>query len=77
MSVLAPARGQEYGIVTVDVAVEALRVAAASSGQVTEVVRYPEAEHGFNCDQRASYHESSAKNAWQLTLAWFAAHLHR
>jgi carboxymethylenebutenolidase len=56
-------------------AVEELRIAAASSGQVTELVRYPEADHGFNCDRRSSYHESSAHSAWQLTLAWFSAHL--
>src|SRR3982751_3668637 len=35
--------------------VEQLRAAAASSGQATEVVRYPDAGHGFHCDQRDSY----------------------
>ena len=40
--------------------VEELRVAAAKSGQPTEIVRYPDAGHGFNCDQRQSYHEPSA-----------------
>ena len=57
-------------------AVEELRTAAATSGQVTEVVRYADAAHGFNCDHRSSYHESSATDAWSRTLAWFAAHLH-
>lgn len=56
--------------------VEQLRIAAASSGVVTEVVRFPEADHGFNCDRRASYNESAAHSAWELTLAWFSAHLH-
>ena len=56
-------------------AVEQLRIAAASSGEVTEIVRYPEADHGFNCDRRASYNESAAHSAWQLMLAWFSAHL--
>ena len=32
--------------------VEELRIAAATSGQPTEIVRYPDAGHGFNCDQR-------------------------
>jgi carboxymethylenebutenolidase len=63
----------DTGIPVADV--EQLRGAAASSGQVTELVRYAEAEHGFNCDQRPSYHQSSAHSAWQMSLAWFSAHL--
>jgi carboxymethylenebutenolidase len=55
--------------------VEALRAAAATSGQPTEVVRYPDADHGFNCDQRASYHAPSALDAWQRTLDWFERYL--
>jgi carboxymethylenebutenolidase len=55
--------------------VERLRAAAATSGQPTEVVRYPEAEHGFNCDQRASYHAASARDAWARMLAWFERYL--
>ena len=35
--------------------VEQLREAAAGSGQTTGIVRYPEAGHGFHCDQRASF----------------------
>lgn len=55
--------------------VEQLRAAAASSGQETELVRYPDAGHGFNCDQRDSYHAASAADAWARTLAWFDTHL--
>ena len=55
--------------------VEELRTAAASSGQPTEIVRYPEAGHGFHCDQRASYHAPSAADAWQRTLGWFDRYL--
>jgi len=55
--------------------VEELRVAAASSACATELVRYPGAEHGFNCDVRPSYHEPSATDAWARTLAWFDHHL--
>jgi carboxymethylenebutenolidase len=36
---------------------------------------YPEAGHGFFCDDRASYHEDSAKDAWEKTKAFFAQHL--
>lgn len=35
---------------------------------------YP-ADHGFNCDVRASYDEPSAKLAWERTLAFFAREL--
>ena len=33
------------------------------------------ADHGFNCDHRASYHADSAATARQRTLAFFAEHL--
>jgi len=55
--------------------VERLRTAAASSGQETELIRYPEAGHGFHCDQRSSFEPKSAQDAWARTLAWFDDHL--
>jgi carboxymethylenebutenolidase len=55
--------------------VERLRQAAASSGQPTELIRYPEAGHGFHCDQRDSYEPKSAQDAWARTVAWFNEHL--
>jgi carboxymethylenebutenolidase len=55
--------------------VEQLRTAAATSGQPTEIVRYPNAGHGFHCDQRESYESASAADAWQRTLAWFDRYL--
>ena len=36
---------------------------------------YPEPGHGFFCDDRGSYHEASAKDAWEKTKAFFAQHL--
>ena len=36
---------------------------------------YEGAQHGFNCDQRASYNEPAAKLALERTLAFFAQHL--
>ncbi|MGH9299754.1 MAG: dienelactone hydrolase family protein [Acidimicrobiales bacterium] len=41
----------------------------------TEVVRYPDAGHGFHCDRRESFHASSAKDGWDRTLDWFDRHL--
>jgi carboxymethylenebutenolidase len=57
--------------------VEALRKAVEAAKVPTEIVRYPDAEHGFHCDARDSYHEPSAKDAWQRTLQWFGTHLTR
>ncbi|MDQ1397037.1 MAG: carboxymethylenebutenolidase [Acidimicrobiaceae bacterium] len=51
--------------------VERLRAAAAASEHPTEIVRYPEGEHGFHCDQRPSFHPASAADGWRRTLAWF------
>jgi carboxymethylenebutenolidase len=40
-----------------------------------EVFTYPDAQHGFGCDERASYDKASSDLAWQRSLAFFAAHL--
>ena len=56
--------------------VEALRAALDEQTIVEhEIVRYAEAEHGFHCDARPSYHAASAADAWTRTLAWFDRHL--
>lgn len=64
---------QDAGISVADV--ERLREAARAAAVDTEIVRYPDAGHGFHCDARASYHEASARDAWARALAWFDAHL--
>ncbi len=55
--------------------VETLRRALGRVGVDTDVVRYPDAGHGFNCDRRADYKPDAAADAWARTLAWFGAHL--
>lgn len=40
-----------------------------------EVFVYEDAEHGFNCDQRPSYHKPSADIARERSLAFLAQHL--
>jgi carboxymethylenebutenolidase len=55
--------------------VEALRKAVAVASVATEVIRYPEADHGFHCDARSSYHQESAEDGWKRTLDWLATHL--
>jgi carboxymethylenebutenolidase len=55
--------------------VEALRETAAKASVPTEVVRYPDAEHGFHCDARSSFNQASSQDAWQRTLVWFQTYL--
>ena len=40
-----------------------------------EIFIYPGAQHGFGCDERASYDKTSADIARQRSLAFFAEHL--
>lgn len=51
--------------------VEAIR--AAQPG--VEIFVYPGAQHGFGCDERASFSAADAKVAQQRTLAFFASNL--
>jgi carboxymethylenebutenolidase len=56
--------------------VDALAAAAASASVPTEVHRYADADHGFNCDDRpAVFNATAAQTAWERTLAWFDAHM--
>ena len=55
--------------------VEALRAALEEAPVDTDVVRYADAEHGFHCDARPSFHAEAAADAWQRTLEWFEQHL--
>ena len=37
----------------------------------SEIVVYPNAQHGFNADYRPSYSKADADDAWSKMLAWF------
>ncbi|CAN5448867.1 dienelactone hydrolase family protein [soil metagenome] len=63
----------DHGILPVQV--EALREAAHTAAVATQVVRYDDADHGFNNDARpAVFHEEHAADAWQRMLDWLAEH---
>jgi carboxymethylenebutenolidase len=47
----------------------------AKRGGDCEIFVYPNAQHGFHCDERASYDKASAEIAWPRTLDFFAKHL--
>jgi carboxymethylenebutenolidase len=51
---------------------DALREAAAGAAVTTEVVRYADADHGFNNDDRPDvFNAKAAGDAWRRTLSWF------
>lgn len=64
--------GKDNGIPLADVeTMRQMLVAAKKNG--SEIVVYPEAQHGFHADYRASYNAEAAKDGWARMLAHFAA----
>jgi carboxymethylenebutenolidase len=63
----------DQGIPQTDV--EAMRAALKAAGKSAAEIRvYPDAQHGFHADYRASYNEADAKDGWARMLAFFKAH---
>jgi carboxymethylenebutenolidase len=56
--------------------VETMRAALSRSGPAgAEIVVYPQAQHGFHADYRASFDASASADGWSRLLAFFAARL--
>ena len=55
--------------------VDAIRDALAQAKTRAEVVVYPDADHGFFCNQRASYQEEAASDAWTRVKKLFREEL--
>jgi carboxymethylenebutenolidase len=55
--------------------VDKFRDALNRAGKPAEVVLYADADHGFMCDERPSYHPEHAKEAFPKTVAFFKEHL--
>jgi len=64
--------GKDQGIPLADV--DAMRAALAAAKKPSEIVVFPEAQHGFLADYRPSYSERDAKEGWAKCLAWFREH---
>ena len=65
--------GLDKGIPLADV--EAMRVALKAAGKTgSDLIVYPQAEHGFHADYRPSYDDAAAKDGWARLLAHFKAH---
>ena len=57
------------------VQVDAIRSALVTSGVRHHIQTYPEAGHGFFCNQRPSYDEAAAGDAWSRVKELFAREL--
>jgi len=55
--------------------VKSLEGTLRALGKSFEVKIYAGAEHGFFCDDRASYQPEAAHDAWEKTKSWFATYL--
>ncbi|TMA81384.1 MAG: dienelactone hydrolase family protein [Deltaproteobacteria bacterium] len=66
--------GEKDAFIPLD-SVEQLKAELARTGKQAEVIVYPGADHGFFCDERASYQAEAARDAWERLKRFFAAHL--
>jgi carboxymethylenebutenolidase len=55
--------------------VDAIREALRAHDVDHEVVVYPDADHGFFCDHRATFHKEAAEDAWRRVKALFSEQL--
>ena len=55
--------------------VEQMRAALAAAGKTdSQIIVYPDSQHGFHADYRSAYDAAAAKDGWTRMLAHFAAH---
>jgi carboxymethylenebutenolidase len=65
--------GKDQGIPHGDV--EAMRAALKQAGKAgSQIVVYPQAQHGFLADYRPSYDPAAGADGWRRMLAFFAQH---
>ncbi len=64
---------KDHGITADDV--EVTRSAMEAAKRKYDLRVYPGAEHGFFCDERASYSPDAARTSWSETLAWLSTAL--
>src|SRR5262249_61804253 len=55
--------------------VKAIDARLKELGKDYKIEVYPGADHGFFCNDRASYNEKAASDAWTKLKAFFAKHL--
>jgi carboxymethylenebutenolidase len=66
--------GEKDAFIPLD-SVERLKAEAKRHGKQVEVIVYPGADHGFFCNERASYQAAAAADSWERLKKFFARHL--
>jgi carboxymethylenebutenolidase len=61
--------GKDQGIPLADV--DAMRAALKAANEPSDIVVYPDAQHGFHADYRKSYDARAAQDGWKRMLEWF------
>lgn len=54
--------------------VERMRETLKKAKSKSEIIIYPNADHGFHADYRPSYNKQASEDAWTKLLAWFKKH---
>ncbi len=60
--------GKDTGITQDQVA--AMKKALADAKRPSEIIVYPDAQHGFHADYRPSYNKTDAEDSWAKATAW-------
>ncbi len=55
--------------------VDKIKARLRDLGKDAETIVFPEADHGFFCDERASYDRTAAEEAWRRLTEFFSRHL--
>lgn len=67
--------GQDTGIPADTVAkMKGLLAQGSPAAKASQIVVYPQAQHGFHADYRPSYNKEAAEDGWKRALAWFETH---
>jgi len=61
--------GKDTGIPVADV--EKMRAALKAANSKSDIVLYPDAQHGFHADYRPSYKKDDAQDGWKRLMEWF------
>lgn len=61
--------GKDGGI-PVD-SVEQMKKALKDAGKPSEIILYPDAQHGFHADYRPNYNKTDAQDGWKRLMEWF------
>jgi carboxymethylenebutenolidase len=63
-----------YGALDKGISVESvdkMKAALKAADSPSNIILYPDADHGFLADYRPMYHEASAKDGWSKAVDWF------